>query len=53
MQVFSHADQHIGRLLGYLEESGQHENTIVVLVSGNGASGEGGPGKAAAMLARE
>jgi arylsulfatase len=39
----SHTDHHIGRLLDYLEESGQLENTIVVLVSDNGASGEGGP----------
>ena len=33
----------IGRLLDYLEETGQRENTIVILVSDNGASGEGGP----------
>ena len=39
----SHADHEIGRLLGYLEDSGQLENTIIVLVSDNGASGEGGP----------
>jgi arylsulfatase len=39
----SHADHHIGRLLDYLEESGQLDNTIVVLVSDNGASAEGGP----------
>jgi arylsulfatase A-like enzyme len=39
----SHADHHIGRLLDYLEESGQRENTLVILVSDNGASGEGGP----------
>jgi len=39
----SHADHHIGRLLDYLEENGQLENTIIVLVSDNGASGEGGP----------
>ena len=38
-----HADHHIGRLLDYLEESGQRENTLVILVSDNGASGEGGP----------
>ena len=38
-----HADHEIGRLLDFLEESGQRENTIVVLVSDNGASGEGGP----------
>ena len=39
----AHADHHIGRLLDYLEESGQRENTLVILVSDNGASGEGGP----------
>jgi arylsulfatase A-like enzyme len=39
----SHTDHEIGRLLEYLEQSGQLENTIVVLVSDNGASGEGGP----------
>jgi len=39
----SHTDHEIGRLLDYLEDSGQLENTIVVLVSDNGASGEGGP----------
>jgi len=39
----AHADHHLGRLLDYLEESGQRENTLVILVSDNGASGEGGP----------
>ncbi|MGX7681202.1 arylsulfatase [Jatrophihabitans sp. DSM 45814] len=39
----SHADHEIGRLLDYLEQSGQLENTMIVLVSDNGASGEGGP----------
>jgi arylsulfatase len=39
----SHADHHIGRLLDYLEESGQLDNTLVMVVSDNGASGEGGP----------
>jgi arylsulfatase len=39
----SHADHQIGRLLDYLEESGQQDNTLVILVSDNGASGEGGP----------
>ena len=39
----SHADHQIGRLLDYLEESGQRENTLVIVVSDNGASGEGGP----------
>jgi arylsulfatase A-like enzyme len=39
----SHADHQIGRLLDYLEESGQRDNTLVIVVSDNGASGEGGP----------
>jgi len=39
----SHADAQIGRLLDYLEETEQLDNTIVVIVSDNGASGEGGP----------
>ena len=38
-----HADDQIGRLLGFLEEYGWRENTLVILVSDNGASGEGGP----------
>ena len=39
----AHADNQIGRLLDYLEKSDQLENTMIVLVSDNGASGEGGP----------
>jgi arylsulfatase len=39
----SHADHHVGRLLDYLDETGQRDNTLVVVVSDNGASGEGGP----------
>ena len=31
------------RLLDYLDESGQLDNTIIIVVSDNGASGEGGP----------
>jgi arylsulfatase A-like enzyme len=39
----THADHHVGRLLDYLEETGQRDNTMVIVVSDNGASGEGGP----------
>ncbi|HEX2949499.1 MAG TPA: sulfatase-like hydrolase/transferase [Armatimonadota bacterium] len=39
----SHTDDQIGRLLQFLESEKQLDNTIVVLVSDNGASGEGGP----------
>jgi arylsulfatase len=39
----AHADHHIGRLLDYLEETDQLDHTLILLVSDNGASGEGGP----------
>ncbi|WP_433193856.1 arylsulfatase [Nocardia sp. CA-107356] len=39
----SHCDDQIGRLLDYLEDIEQLDNTIIVVVSDNGASGEGGP----------
>ncbi len=39
----AYADYEMGRVLDYLEESGQLENTLIVSVSDNGASGEGGP----------
>lgn len=39
----SYTDDQIGRLLEYLEKSGQMDNTIIVVTSDNGASGEGGP----------
>ncbi len=39
----SHTDAQIGRLLAHLEASGDADDTLVVLVSDNGASAEGGP----------
>jgi len=39
----SYTDAQIGRILDYLEESGQLDNTMIVVISDNGASGEGGP----------
>jgi arylsulfatase A-like enzyme len=39
----AHIDAQIGRLLDFLDENSWRENTLVVLVSDNGASGEGGP----------
>ena len=39
----SHTDHEIGRLLDHLEQAGELDDTIVVLCSDNGASGEGGP----------
>ena len=41
--MLEHADTHFGRLLDFLAESGQLENTIVMALSDNGASQEGGP----------
>jgi arylsulfatase A-like enzyme len=39
----SYTDDQIGRLIDYLDESGQLENTIIMVVSDNGSSAEGGP----------
>ncbi len=39
----SYTDAQIGRILDYLEESGELDNTIIVVIPDNGASGEGGP----------
>ncbi|MFO7590129.1 MAG: arylsulfatase [Acidimicrobiia bacterium] len=39
----SYHDDRLGRVLDYLEESGRLDNTIIVVVSDNGGSGEGGP----------
>ncbi len=39
----SYHDDRLGRVLDYLEDSGQIDNTIIVVVSDNGGSGEGGP----------
>ena len=41
--MLEHADHHFGRLLDFLEMSGQLDNTIVLALSDNGASQEGGP----------
>jgi arylsulfatase A-like enzyme len=38
----THTDAQIGRFLSFLDQIGQSENTIVVLLSDNGASAEGG-----------
>ena len=39
----SHTDHHIGRVLDHLESTGELDNTVVVVISDNGASPEGGP----------
>ena len=38
-----HTDAQLGRLIAYLEQAGQLDNTLLVLISDNGASSEGGP----------
>ncbi len=47
MEVFagflSHTDEQIGRVLGYLREIGKLDDTLVLLISDNGTSAEGGP----------
>jgi arylsulfatase A-like enzyme len=47
MEVFAgfltHTDHHIGRLIEFLEKLGELENTLVMVISDNGASSEGGP----------
>jgi arylsulfatase len=39
----SYTDHEIGNFIDYLEESEQLDNTIIVVVSDNGSSAEGGP----------
>jgi arylsulfatase len=39
----SYTDAQIGRILDYLAETGQLDNTLIVVICDNGASGEGGP----------
>ncbi|MBK9178678.1 MAG: arylsulfatase [Acidimicrobiales bacterium] len=38
-----HTDHHLGRLVDFLADIGELDDTLVVLVSDNGASQEGGP----------
>jgi len=47
MEVFAgyltHTDHHIGRMLDTLGKLGQLDNTLIMVISDNGASAEGGP----------
>ena len=47
MEVYAgfleHTDAQVGRVLDFIEELGESDNTIVVVMSDNGASAEGGP----------
>lgn len=41
--MLEHTDIHLGRLMQHLDDSGQADDTIVMVLSDNGASQEGGP----------
>lgn len=41
--MLEHFDQHLARLVNWLEASGQLDNTLIMVLSDNGASQEGGP----------
>jgi arylsulfatase len=47
MEVFAgfleHTDHHIGELISFLKDMGEYDNTLIMLISDNGASAEGGP----------
>ena len=47
MEVFAgfceHMDHHVGRVIDFLEHLGELDNTLIMLISDNGASSEGGP----------
>ncbi|MDR3569587.1 MAG: arylsulfatase [Syntrophobacteraceae bacterium] len=47
MEVFAgfltHTDHHIGRLIEFLKKLGELDNTLIMVLSDNGASAEGGP----------
>ncbi|MFL3019844.1 MAG: arylsulfatase [Candidatus Poriferisodalaceae bacterium] len=41
--MLHHADQHLARLIDHLRTSGEIDNTMIMVLSDNGASQEGGP----------
>ncbi len=41
--MLDHADQHLARLIEFLERTGCRDNTLILVLSDNGASQEGGP----------
>ena len=47
MEVFAgfleHTDHYLGELIGFLKEMGEYDNTLIMLISDNGSSAEGGP----------
>jgi arylsulfatase len=47
MEVFAgfltHTDHYIGELIQFLKDLGEYDNTLIMLISDNGSSAEGGP----------
>jgi arylsulfatase len=41
--MLDHADRHLSRLIGFLESAGIRDDTLILVLSDNGASQEGGP----------
>jgi arylsulfatase len=41
--MLDHADQNIARLVAFLEQAGLRDDTLIIVMSDNGASQEGGP----------
>ena len=41
--MLHHADQNLARLVAFLEEAGIRDDTLIIVMSDNGASQEGGP----------
>jgi arylsulfatase len=41
--MLDHADRHLARLISFLDRAGIRDNTLILVLSDNGASQEGGP----------
>src|SRR5579863_5616391 len=41
--MLDHADRHLARLVAFLDKAGVRDNTLILVLSDNGASQEGGP----------
>jgi arylsulfatase len=41
--MLDHADRHLARLVGFLDQAGLRDDTLILVLSDNGASQEGGP----------
>jgi|694.fasta_scaffold09265_3 arylsulfatase len=50
--LIDNADQNIGRLVSFLRQSGQLDNTIIMLTSDNGANAVAGPGGVMNLVGR-